>query len=419
GLVGPNGAGKSTLVKIITGEVVPDFGDVRIARGLTVGYLPQEIAQLAGRSVREEAREGLRGLLEMGERVRAMEHALAGARGAEAERLMGEYGELQARFEAAGGFALEHKVEEVLSGLGFKADRFDVDCGTLSGGWQMRVALARLLLMRPDVLLLDEPTNHLDLESVVWLEQFLQQYPGSLVFISHDRWFLNRIATHIAELGTGGVRVYTGDFDAYVDQAAAERALLERQLKNQKRQVAQLERFIDRFRYKASKARQVQSRLKALEKLDRVELAADRRTVRIQLPEPPKSGRVVLTLRNIHKRYGDNPIYAGLDCELIRGRHIALVGSNGAGKTTLLKIMAGVLEPDSGHREPGFQARPYYFAQHQVEVLDERDTVLTSVGEVVDGLSPTALRAALGAFLFSETDVDKTIGVLSGGERNR
>ncbi len=419
GLVGPNGAGKSTLIKMIMGEVHPDGGEVRIARGTTLGYLPQEVATLAGTTVRDEARKGLERVLAVGQRVRDLEHAMAEAEGAELERLMGEYGVVQARFEQMGGFTVENRVEEILQGLGFRSEEFDRDCGTLSGGWQMRVVLARLLLQQPDVLLLDEPTNHLDLESVVWLETFLQGFPGSLVFISHDRWFLNRLSTHIAEMAAGELTVFTGNFDGYLEQAEQQRDLLERRAKNQARRVAELERFVARFRAKASKARQVQSRVKALEKMDRIETGRSERTIHFSLPEPQKSGRVVLELEDIRKAYGEHEVYAGLDCELLRGQSVALVGPNGAGKSTLLKLFAGVTAYQKGERRLGFQARLYYFAQHQVEVLDVRRTVLDEALADVEGLSPTKVRSVLGAFLFDETDCAKKVGVLSGGEKNR
>ena len=418
GLIGPNGAGKSTLMRIIMGRLAPDGGEIAVTRGVTVGYLPQEVATLVGTTVREEARKGIAPVLAVQAEIRALEARMATAAPADAEAMMDDYAALQARFERLDGFRAESRVEEILQGLGFTSDRFDVDCGTLSGGWQMRVVLARLLLQRPDVLLLDEPTNHLDLESVVWLEGFLDRFPGSLVFISHDRRFLDRLSSHIAELSSSGLRVYTGDFDSYLVQVEQERDLAERQAKNQQRRIAELERFIDRFRYKASKASQVQSRVKMLQKMDRVDTHQDERTISIRLPEPPKSGQVVLTLEDIRKAYGDNEIYRGLDVELLRGKHVALVGPNGAGKSTLLKLFAGVTPYQHGTRELGFGARLYYFAQHQVEVLHPGNTVLQEVEADID-LPPAKIRSVLGAFLFGEDDVDKKVAVLSGGEKNR
>ena len=419
GLIGPNGAGKSTLLRLVVGEMTPDAGTVRITRGTTLGYLPQEVAELAGRTVREEARLGLTEVLEVADAMRALELRLETSTPAEAEALMDEYGALQARFDQLDGFAAESRVEEVLCGLGFNADELDRDCAQLSGGWQMRVVLARLLLQRPDVLLLDEPTNHLDLRSVVWLEDFLVSFPGSLVFISHDRWFLDRLCTHIAEVAGGGVRTYTGNFSGYLVQAEERRSLLERQAKNQQRRVAELERFITRFRAKATKAKQVQSRVKALGKMERVELERDERTIHFSLPEPPKSGRVVLELEDAQVGYDDNVIYRRLDVELVRGRRIGLVGPNGAGKSTLLKVLAGAIPLQSGRRDIGFQAKLYYFAQHQAESLDMASTVLLEAAEGTAGLSPTRIRGILGAFLFGEDDVDKRVRVLSGGEKNR
>jgi ATP-binding cassette, subfamily F, member 3 len=419
GLVGPNGAGKTTLLKIIMGHIPSDGGNVVVGKGRTIGYLPQEVAELKGITVREEASKGLETVLAVGERLREAELALSEAQGDALEVLMDRYGALQADFERLGGFTAENRVEEVLFGLGFKGGEIDRDCAELSGGWQMRVVLARLLLQQPDVLLLDEPTNHLDLESVAWLENFLQAFSGSLVFISHDRWLLNRLCTHIAELAAGKVRVYTGNFESYLTQAEQEQALAERSAQNQQRRVAELERFITRFRAKASKARQVQSRVKALGKMDQVELRRAERTIHFELPDPPKSGRVVMTLTDVHKAYGDNIVYKGLQSELVRGRHIALVGPNGAGKSTLLKLFAGVTEYQRGQREVGYGAKLYYFAQHQVDVLDVRRTVFAEAAEDAGGHTPTRIRGVLGAFLFTGDAGDKRVGVLSGGEKNR
>ncbi len=419
GLVGPNGAGKSTLVRLIVGEEPSDGGEISIPKGTRIGYLPQEVALLAGRSVREEARRGLSTVLALGEEMRATELALESASEDALDGLMARYGDQQARFEALGGFTIESRVEEVLGGLGFHHSDFDRDCGELSGGWQMRVVLCRLLLEQPDVLFLDEPTNHLDLDSLVWLENMLNAFKGSLVFISHDRWFLNRLSSHIAELSSRGLRVYTGNFDKYIAQAAEDRALLQRQHKNQQRRIAELERFISRFRAKATKARQVQSRVKALEKMERVTLEQSERTIQFQITEAPKSGRVVMTLENVAKRYGSNTVYEHLAVEMTRGQRIALVGANGAGKSTLLKMMAGQVEPDEGRRELGFQARLYYFAQHQVEALRFDQTVLAEAMDGAETTSITRIRATLGAFLFDEDDVSKRVEVLSGGEKNR
>ena len=369
--------------------------------------------------MRDEVRKGLSHVLAVGEELRDFEEQMATTDGPALERLMERYGELQAQFEDMGGFQVENRVEEVLSGLGFKSTDFDRDCGELSGGWQMRVVLSRLLLQGPDILLLDEPTNHLDLESLQWLENFLQTYRGSLVFVSHDRWFLNRLSSHIAELSRYGLRTYRGNFDAYLKQVTEAQELLERRQKNQERRRAELERFISRFRAKATKARQVQSRVKALEKMETIELAQSERTIRFSLPDPPKCGQVLMELTDIDKAYGDNTIYQGLNVQLLRGRRIALVGPNGAGKTTLLKLLAGSLRPDRGERVLGFGAKPYYFAQHQVEALDLKQTVMREAQDVLENQTLTQVRGILGAFLFGDEDVDKRVEVLSGGEKAR
>ena len=417
GLVGPNGAGKSTLIRILTGDMQADHGEIVKSRQVTVGHLAQEIATVKGITVRAEARKGLDRILAMQRRLREMEAEMAA--GEPSAELMEAYSTLQGRFEMVGGYQAESRVEEILEGLGFNSGDFERDCGELSGGWQMRVALARLLLQRPDVLLLDEPTNHLDLESVEWLEGFLRNYNGCLVLISHDRAFLNSICSHIAALSDGELTVYTGDFDAFVEQAELRRSQAERASKNLARKTAELNRFVERFRAKASKARQVQSRVKMLEKLEQVETLGESQSIRIRFPQPPRSGRVTLTLERIHKAYDDKVIYQGLSVNLIRGQKVALVGANGSGKSTLLKLLAGVTPYQKGVREVGHKVRVYYFAQHQVEALDMNKTVYQEANTEAGDMAPSKIRAALGAFLFTGDDADKPVGVLSGGEKNR
>ena len=406
------------MLKIIVGEESADGGSVSLQKNVTLGYLRQDVAVLKGVAVRDEVRKGLASLVALGDRLRSLEESMATLSDDELDRAVDAYGTLQAEFEK-GGFQIENRVEEILSGLGFSKADYDRDCGELSGGWQMRVVLARLLLQGPDILLLDEPTNHLDLDSLQWLENFLQNYEGSLVFVSHDRWFLNRLSSHIAELSQQGLRVYKGNFDAYLKQVTEEQELLERRMKNQQRRRAELERFISRFRAKATKAKQVQSRVKALSKMEHIEESQSERTIQFSLPEPPKSGQVLMTLQGIRKTYGTQPIYDGLCLELLKGRRIALVGPNGAGKTTLLKILAGALQIDSGQRALGFGAKSYYFAQHQVESLSLDDTVLNEAQSVLESHTLTQIRGILGAFLFGNDDVDKQVRVLSGGEKAR
>ncbi len=419
GLIGPNGVGKTTLMRMIVGELQPDGGSISIGKDVTLGYLPQEIATLRGTTVYQEAERGLDEVVALAARLKEIEARLESASVEETPALMETWSRLHQRFETLEGFQAQNRIEEVLQGLGFKATDFHRDCGELSGGWQMRVALARLLLQQPDILLLDEPTNHLDLETLIWLENFLKNFKGSLVFISHDRAFLNHLASHIAELSCAGITVFTGNFDAYLQQASERRALLERQAKNRDRRAAELVRFIERFRYKATKARQVQSRVKMLAKLDQVELEHDEKEIHFTLPEPPKSGRVVLELSDITQAYGEKVLYHGLDLELLRGKHIALIGPNGAGKSTLLKLFAGVLPYQKGSRTPGIQTRFYYFAQHQIDQLNLKNTVFNEIQSAAEDLLPSKLRDFLGAFLFHSDDLSKEIGVLSGGEKNR
>ncbi|MFN3202454.1 MAG: ABC-F family ATP-binding cassette domain-containing protein [Bradymonadia bacterium] len=417
GLVGPNGAGKSTLIRILTGEVSADHGEISKGRQITVGHLAQEIATVKGITVRAEARKGLARILDMQQALTDLEARMA--EGDQSQGTLTAYSDLQGRFEMVGGYQAESRVEEILAGLGFKVADFERDCGELSGGWQMRVALARLLLQQPDILLLDEPTNHLDLESVEWLEGFLRSYSGSLVLISHDRAFLNSICSHIAALSDGSLTVYTGDFDAFVAQAELRATQAEQAKRNLARKSAELNRFIERFRAKATKARQVQSRVKMLEKLEQVDTVREAQTIRIKFPQPPRSGRVVLRLDRVHKAYGDKIIYQGLGTELIRGQKVALVGANGSGKSTLLKLFAGVTPYQKGIREVGHKVRVYYFAQHQVEALDLKKTVYQEANTEAGDMPPSKVRAALGAFLFTGEDADKPVAVLSGGEKNR
>jgi ATP-binding cassette subfamily F protein 3 len=421
-VVGPNGAGKTTLLELITGDQAPDAGTITRARDTVIGYLRQEVAQTRGRSVLAEVLAGAGEVSGIGRRMRHIEQELTDADDPEElAELMDEYGRLQHRFEAMGGYGMESEARRILAGLGFADADVTREIGELSGGWMMRVALARLLLQNPDVLLLDEPTNHLDLASVEWLQGFLAQYAGAIVLVSHDRDFINEVGNRVLELHDGRATEYVGDYADFVEQRAERMAQLEAAAKNQRRKVAHTEAFIERFRYKASKARQVQSRIKSLEKLDRVVQPQRRtRSVKFRFPEPPRSGRTVITLTDVAKRYGETVVYRGdLDLVLERGQRVALIGPNGAGKSTLLKILAGVLDVDGGTRELGSNVRVAYFAQHQIEALKATNTVFEELNDAAPMMSTADMRKLLGAFLFSGDAVDKKVGVLSGGEQTR
>jgi ATP-binding cassette subfamily F protein 3 len=421
-IVGPNGAGKTTLLELITGDQEPDAGTITRAKETVIGYLRQEVAQSRGRSVLDEVLAGAGEVSGIERRMRHIERELNDASDEdELSELMDEYGRLQHRFEALGGYGLEAEARRILAGLGFADADMEREIGEFSGGWMMRVALARLLLQNPDVLLLDEPTNHLDLASVEWLQGFLAQYAGAIVLVSHDRDFINEVANRVVELHDGRATEYVGDYADFVEQRTERMAQLEAAAKNQQRKIAHTQAFIDRFRYKASKARQVQSRVKSLERLDRVAAPARRtRSVKFRFPEPPRSGRTVITLTDIAKSYGDNVVYAGdLDLTLERGQRVALIGPNGAGKSTLLKILAGVLPFEAGTRELGSNVRVAYFAQHQIEALNPANTVFEELNDAAPMLATSDVRKLLGAFLFSGDAVDKKVGVLSGGEQTR
>jgi ATP-binding cassette subfamily F protein 3 len=420
-IVGPNGAGKTTLLEIITGEQEPDAGTVTRARDLVIGYLRQEVAEGRGQTAIAEVLAGAGAVTGIGRRMRHIEAELADAsQEDELAELMDEYGRLQHRFEAMGGYGLEAEARRILAGLGFAERDMERRTTEFSGGWMMRIALARLLLQNPDLLLLDEPTNHLDLASVEWLQGFLAEYAGAVILVSHDRDFINAVVNRVAELHAGSLTEYAGDYADFVEQREERIGQLERQAAAQGRKIAQVERFIERFRYKATKARQVQSRIKALDRLERVAAPAPKaKSVKFRFPDPPRSGRTVITLDGIVKRYGMQTVYDGLDLVLERGQKVALIGPNGAGKSTLLKILAGVLPFEGGSRELGSNVRVAYFAQHQIEALNPDNTALQELTGAAPRMTSSEVRRLLGAFLFSGDAVDKPVGVLSGGEQTR
>jgi ATPase subunit of ABC transporter with duplicated ATPase domains len=420
GLVGPNGAGKTTLFRMIVGEEEPDEGTVTVPKRLHIGYFRQDVEEMKGRSVLDEAiaGSGRAGDLhhELEELQRAMEDP---ERADEMDRVLERFGEVQEEYEHLDGYALEAQAREVLHGLGFEDDQIDGDVGALSGGWKMRVALARVLLGRPDVLLMDEPTNHLDLESIIWLEQFLKSYQGALLMTSHDREFMNRIVTKIAEIDAGEIVTYSGDYEFYERERAIRETNLQAAFARQQAMLAKEQRFIDRFRTHAAKAAQVQSRIKALDKIEKVELPKKRHVVKFEFRVPPRSGDQVAVIEDLHKRFGSRVIYDGFSLTVRRGERWAVMGKNGAGKSTLLKMIAGAMAPDAGAVNLGASLSMGYFAQQSLDVLDPDLTVIDQLQKDFpqDGLG--SLRSLAGAFQFSGDDVDKSIRALSGGEKSR
>jgi ATP-binding cassette subfamily F protein 3 len=421
GVVGSNGTGKSTLLKILDGAVEPESGRIDKARYVTVGYLPQEGMHSTGRTLFEEAQSVFARVLELQERLASVQKSLetADPAGSEAAELVAIMGDLQHQLEESDAFRISAKVEKILMGLGFTERDFTRRTDEFSGGWQMRIALAKLLLLQPSLLLLDEPTNHLDLESLAWLEGFLASYEGAVMLVSHDKRFLNTLTRRTFELSLGVFAEYTGNYDAYLEARAERRELQLKAFKNQQQRIRQTERFIERFRYKATKARQVQSRIKQLEKMELIELDDDEDLVHFAFPPAPSSGRTVMELRGITKAYGALKVYTGIDLDLERGDRIALVGINGAGKSTLARIIAGVEPFDAGTRVVGQNVSIAYFAQHQAEELDPERTVLETLDESAVGEIRKYLRTILGCFLFRGDDVFKKVGVLSGGEKSR
>ena len=409
GLVGENGTGKTTLFKVITGKEPLDSGQVILRKGLRYGLLEQD--QEGGKETAlERVVQGDSYFMKVKNEMEKLEAD---------QKFQDRYGELQHEFERLGGYNREARAKTILQGLGFKPGQWENTLDRLSGGWRMRVELSRILLQKPDVLLLDEPSNHLDLQSVIWLESFLQNYEGSVLLISHDRKFLNTLATRIFELDRATLTIYSGNYDDYEKQKEAQRAQLESQAANQSRRIAEVERFIERFRAKNTKATQVQSRIKMLDKMERVKTTESSKAIHFRFPQPLRTGRNVLEIENVAKYYGDLKVYENFSVTLERGWKVALAGENGAGKSTLLKMMAGVLPPDSGEVRQGVKVSRTYFAQHQEESLNFNHTVLESLQESAPGLLRTQQRNILGAFLFSGDDVDKKISVLSGGEKSR
>jgi ATP-binding cassette subfamily F protein 3 len=425
-LVGPNGAGKTTLLNILAGRDAPDEGTVVFAKGATVGYLEQSAIEIQEGTLLATVMEAARELLDIGARLTHLEQLIAEA-AAELtqQKLLAEYGRLSDQYAHGGGYMLEPLARSVLFGLGFREADLKRDTKEFSGGWQMRIALARLLLVSPDLLLLDEPTNHLDLESVRWLEGFLRTYEGAVVVVSHDRAFMDGMVDHIIELDRSTLSPYRGGYSDYERQREANLERLREAWEAQQAEIAHAEAFIERFRYKASKARQVQDRVKKLEKLTRIELPEARRKVHFRFRQPPRTGDEVIKLTDITKAYGDNQVYGNsperppVSLTLYRGEKVALVGPNGSGKSTLLKILAGALAPDAGSRRLGAHASVGYYAQHQLEELNVRNTVFAEIDQTAPGWTISEVRSLLGAFLFTGEEVEKKVSVLSGGERSR
>ncbi|MBB5572322.1 MULTISPECIES: ABC-F family ATP-binding cassette domain-containing protein [Rhizobium] len=420
GLVGPNGAGKTTLFRMITGQEQPDEGQVSVDKGVTIGYFNQDVGEMAGRSAVSEVMEGAGPVSAVAAELRELEAAMIDPDQADKmDEIIERYGEVQARYEELDGYALEGRAREVLAGLSFSQEMMDGDVGALSGGWKMRVALARILLMRPDVMLLDEPSNHLDLESLIWLEEFLKGYEGALLMTSHDREFMNRIVTKIIEIDGGSLSSYSGDYAFYEQQRAQNEKQQQAQFERQQAMLAKEIKFIERFKARASHASQVQSRVKKLEKIDRVEPPKRRQTVAFEFQPAPRSGEDVVNLKSVHKKYGSRIIYEGLDFMVRRRERWCIMGINGAGKSTLLKLVAGSTQPDGGSVALGASVQMGYFAQHAMDLLDGERTVFQSLEHEFPQAGQGSLRALAGCFGFSGDDVEKKCRVLSGGEKAR
>ncbi len=425
GLVGPNGAGKTTLFRMMTGQELPDEGQVSCDRGVTIGYFSQDVGEMSGRSAVSEVMDGAGPVSEVAAELKELEAKLSdpeladASRADEMEDVIARYGEAQGRFEELGGYALDGRAREVLDGLSFTQEMMEGDVGNLSGGWKMRVALARILLMNPDVMLLDEPSNHLDIESLIWLEQFLKDYTGALMMTSHDRAFMNRIVNRIVEIDGGSLTSYSGDYEFYEGQRAQNEKQQQAQFERQQAMLAKEIKFIERFKARASHAAQVQSRVKKLEKIEKVEPPKRRQSVLFDFPPAPRSGEDVASLKSVHKGYGEKAIYEGLDFQVRRRERWCVMGVNGAGKSTLLKLVAGAAEPDEGAVSIGASVKMGYFAQHAMDLLDGDRTVFETLEDNFPQAGQGSLRSLAGCFGFSGDDIEKRCRVLSGGEKAR
>ncbi len=420
GLVGPNGAGKTTIFRLITGEETADDGDVSVPKKLTIGYFRQDVEEMSGRSVLDEAILGSGRVGDLHHELERINHAMGDPQHAhEMDRVLARFGEVQEEYEHLGGYALEAQAREVLHGLGFDDERIDGDVGALSGGWKMRVAMARVLLGQPDVLLMDEPTNHLDIESIIWLEGFLQSRAGALLMTSHDREFLNRIVTKVAEIDGGEITMYSGNYDFYEKERAIREANREAAYARQQAMLAKEQRFIERFAAHAAKAAQVQSRVKALEKIEKIELPKKRQVVQFDFRTPPRSGEQVVVIEGVTKTYGRRTVHDGLNMTIRRGERWSVMGKNGAGKSTLLKMVAGQVTPDAGEVRLGASLKMGYFAQQSLDLLDPNLTIEEQLLKDFPKESIGTLRNLAGAFQFSGEEVDKKIRALSGGEKTR